>query len=118
MLWYGEWLVQALANQLRIAVRVWREDASSNNTLKVGEPHYRLFHSVVPASPGSASSIDDPCFATVQDINLTLSCIITTTRTRTLTLTLTLTRAPPPSSSPFPCAGYCSHWRSLLAVRI
>jgi hypothetical protein len=95
------------ANQLRIAVRIWHEDASSNNTLKVEWPHYRLVHTVVPASPGSASSIDYPFSATVQDINLT-SCIITTTRTRTLTLTLTLTRAPPPSSSPFPGAGYCS----------
>ena len=85
LLWPGEWMVQRLADQFGMAVRVWSEQLDS--TLKyLGS--YRLEYALVP----EGSKVEGFSSLAVQDIPLTLSCIVTTTHTLTPTLTLTLTR--------------------------
>ena len=78
-------MVQGLADQFGMAVRVWSEQLDS--TMKFLDS-YRLEYALVP----EGSTVEGFSSLAVQDIPLTLSCIVTTTHTLTPTLTLTLTR--------------------------
>ena len=76
LLWPGEWMVQGLADRFGMAVRVWSERLDS--TLKYLDS-YRLEYALVP----EGSKVEGFSSLAVQDIPLTLSCIVTTTPTLT-----------------------------------
>ena len=76
LLWPGEWMVQGLADQFGMAVRVWSEQLDSSGKYLAS---YRLEYALVP----EGSKVEGFSSLAVQDIPLTLSCIVTTTPTLT-----------------------------------